>query len=254
VWVLYGSGGNKRYIAAHKIAEALGDRKAEALRGFHAFTGCDTVSFFSSKGKKTAWKAWTEKYTNAFLALSQVGLLKKYLKNVLNESNLNNITLFQYSSEPPSLETQKALEAYTVALYMGGTTDIEEVNATRKHMFATQNKPLSNIPPTSAALYQHTLRAAYQAGQVWGCADVTEPVTANPDQWGWRKDAGGILRPLWTNQPDIWAACRELDRCGCKSQCNTMRCRCRRNMLPCTLNCCKCAETCSNTGYEAKSN
>lgn len=77
LWVLYGSGEKKRFIAAHKIAEALGIDKAEALRGFHAFTGCDSVSFFSSKGKKTAWRAWTDTHTRAFLAISQVNWMSK---------------------------------------------------------------------------------------------------------------------------------------------------------------------------------
>ena len=29
-----------------------------ALLMFHAFTGCDTVSYFGEKGNKTAWKVW----------------------------------------------------------------------------------------------------------------------------------------------------------------------------------------------------
>lgn len=35
---------------------------------FHAFTGCDTVSSFLGKGKKTAWQTWLqyEEVTSAF--------------------------------------------------------------------------------------------------------------------------------------------------------------------------------------------
>jgi len=29
-----------------------------SLPVFHAFTGCDTVSVFEVRGKKTAWKGW----------------------------------------------------------------------------------------------------------------------------------------------------------------------------------------------------
>ena len=39
------------YIAAHEIARQLGTPKSEALPMFHAFTGCDVVSFFSGKTK-----------------------------------------------------------------------------------------------------------------------------------------------------------------------------------------------------------
>jgi len=45
LWVLFGNDKHRRFIAAHTIAKALGDKKAIALRGFHAMTGCDTVSF-----------------------------------------------------------------------------------------------------------------------------------------------------------------------------------------------------------------
>ena len=39
---------------------------------FHAFTGCDTVSSFSGRGKKTAWDTWMTfgDVTRAFCALA----------------------------------------------------------------------------------------------------------------------------------------------------------------------------------------
>ena len=51
LWVAFGTGKNFRYIPAHKIAASLGPDKSLALPIFHAYTGCDTVSFFSTKGK-----------------------------------------------------------------------------------------------------------------------------------------------------------------------------------------------------------
>ena len=53
--VAFGTGKHLRYIPAHEIAKSLGSEKPKALPMFHAFTGCDTVSSFSTKGKKTAW-------------------------------------------------------------------------------------------------------------------------------------------------------------------------------------------------------
>ncbi|XP_065060733.1 uncharacterized protein LOC135687992 [Rhopilema esculentum] len=58
VWVTFGSGKNMRYIPAHIVAKSLGTDKASALPVFHALTGCDTVSFFGGRGKKTAWEIW----------------------------------------------------------------------------------------------------------------------------------------------------------------------------------------------------
>ena len=64
--------GSKKYIPAHKIAASLGPDKSLALPIFHAYTGCDTVSFFNTKGKKTAWETWRayNEATTTFLALS----------------------------------------------------------------------------------------------------------------------------------------------------------------------------------------
>ena len=38
---------------------------------FYAFTGCDTVAFFSNRGKKSAWQAWQAypEATDAFRTL-----------------------------------------------------------------------------------------------------------------------------------------------------------------------------------------
>ena len=58
VWVTFGSGKNMLYIPAHIVAKSLGTDKASALPVFHALTGCDTVSFFGGRGKKTAWEIW----------------------------------------------------------------------------------------------------------------------------------------------------------------------------------------------------
>lgn len=49
----YGTNKNLRYLAAHKIASSLEQKKAQALAMFHALTGCDTVSSFVGHGKKT---------------------------------------------------------------------------------------------------------------------------------------------------------------------------------------------------------
>ena len=72
LWVAFGMGKNFRYIPAHEIASFLGPDKSRALPVFHAYTGCDTVSLFNTRGKKTAWETWKafEEVTATFLALS----------------------------------------------------------------------------------------------------------------------------------------------------------------------------------------
>ena len=68
----FGTGKHFRYIPVHEIAKSLGPDKSQALPIFHAYTGCDTVSSFHTKSKKSArdtWKAFAE-VTATFPALS----------------------------------------------------------------------------------------------------------------------------------------------------------------------------------------
>ncbi|KAG7160046.1 hypothetical protein Hamer_G017505 [Homarus americanus] len=57
-WVVFGVGKNFRYVAAHEISRALGPDRCVALLMFHAFTGCDKVSYFGGRGKRVAWETW----------------------------------------------------------------------------------------------------------------------------------------------------------------------------------------------------
>ena len=54
LWVAFGTGKNYRHIAVHQIVSYIGAEKAQALILFHAFTGCDMVSFFANCGKISA--------------------------------------------------------------------------------------------------------------------------------------------------------------------------------------------------------
>ena len=50
--IAFGTGKHFRFIGAHCIG------REKPCSVFHAFTGCDTVSAFHGKGKKSAWDAW----------------------------------------------------------------------------------------------------------------------------------------------------------------------------------------------------
>ena len=58
LWISFDCSKKVRNLPAHVIATSLGREKAAVLPMFHALTGCDTVSFFSGRGKKTAWDVW----------------------------------------------------------------------------------------------------------------------------------------------------------------------------------------------------
>ena len=55
LWLAFGTKSSSRYIPVHKIVDRLDTTICKVLPVFHAFTGCDTVSAFAGRGKKTAW-------------------------------------------------------------------------------------------------------------------------------------------------------------------------------------------------------
>ena len=57
LWLAFGTG-YFRYIPIHEVVASMDPRICATLPMFHAFTGCDTVSAFCGRGKKTAWTTW----------------------------------------------------------------------------------------------------------------------------------------------------------------------------------------------------
>ena len=47
-----------RWILAYELYRSIGHQKGRGITFFHAFTGCDVVSAFRGKGKKSAWQTW----------------------------------------------------------------------------------------------------------------------------------------------------------------------------------------------------
>ena len=58
LWIAFGQGRNMRWIPAHELYRSIGPKKGRGITIFHAITGCDVVSAFRGKGKKSAWQIW----------------------------------------------------------------------------------------------------------------------------------------------------------------------------------------------------
>ena len=219
LWLAFGTGKNFRYIAAHELSATLGPDKAKALPIFHAITGCDTVSSFAGRGKKTAWAVWETfpEVTNAFLDLAS-------------------------APSEISEDTLATLERYVVLLY-DRTCTCSEVNLARKKLFAKKSRSIEAIPPTQAALVQHVKRATYQGGHCWGQSLVPHCTLPSPCDWGW-VDNDGQFDPLWTTLPEAAKSCYELICCGCEKGCSG-RCKCKKAALKCTA-LCACDGDCSH--------
>ncbi|KAG0711116.1 hypothetical protein GWK47_021328 [Chionoecetes opilio] len=86
---------------------------------FHAFTGCDTVSCFGGRGKKTAWDTWTTygDVTPAFCALGAM-------------------------PDPRAIDAwMQPLERFVVLLYDRTSTE-EGVNQARKQLFSRKGRAI----------------------------------------------------------------------------------------------------------------
>ena len=214
LWVAFGTGKKFRYLAAHEISQALGSAKSRALPMFHSFTGCDTVSAFAGKGKKTAWAVWRvyPKITESF-----------------NDMSVNTDTI--------GPENAAIIERFSVLLY-DRTTQLVNINSVRKELFTRKGTfAHENLPPTKAALEEHTKRAMYQGGHVWGQSMCPQMRLPTPEEWGWSKTDDG-WKPKWTVLPEASRACRELIKCGCKKDCApSRRCGCHRANMTCTTLC-----------------
>ena len=142
VWLAFGMENLFRYYAIHEIARSLGPQKSLALPVLHAFTGCDTVSFFAGKSKKSARDTW-----NVFPEVTSAILEITYAPSELSEECTRNI------------------ETFVVLLYDRGS-ELKSVDKARQ-LFCTRSRSLDRIPLTTAALKQHILRASYQGCHVW---------------------------------------------------------------------------------------
>ena len=150
---------------------------------------------------------------------------------------------FRFLSTPQgtvSEEHRTLLEQFIVTMY-SRTCPCKSINEARQVLFAKGTQRTENIPPTQAALEQHILRAAYQAGQVWGRALTPVQELPSPEKWGWEHSPGGWY-PKWSTLPEAAKVCSELIRCGCKKACRGL-CKCTKANLPCTA-LCLCAGHC----------
>ncbi|RXN30245.1 Venom prothrombin activator pseutarin-C non-catalytic subunit [Labeo rohita] len=215
IWIEFGQGQSIRWLPIHDMVVNLGPENSSGMLFFHAFTGCDVVSAFRGKSKKSAWQAWEvcPEVSPVFKKLSQY-------PPIIEDADLN------------------ILEKFVITMYDKQSTTCK-VDEARLDLFARKQRSYDAIPPTSASLVQHVKRSAFQAACIWGQATVCKMQTESLANWGWQKD-GQIWQVLWTTLPPIAQTCEQLTKCGCKTECQG-RCKCYRFGLKCTQLCaCAC--------------
>jgi len=132
LWVAFGTGRHFTLHHINAIVNHLGVRVSKALPVFHSFTGCDTVSSFFKKAKKSAWSAWRAlpSVTETFVDLAE-----------------NPFQVLSVESE-----NFKNLERFTVTMY-SKTSPLTSVNEVRKELFCHQSQAMECLPPTQVCKY-----------------------------------------------------------------------------------------------------
>ena len=97
LWVSFGIGAHFRHLLIHIIANSL-CVKAIPLMLFHSLTGCDTVSSFLRRGKRSARLAWITcaAVTDSFLTLSSQ--TQKIESAALSQIEMSIIVMYSMSS------------------------------------------------------------------------------------------------------------------------------------------------------------
>lgn len=208
-----GKGSRKQLWDIGKLETAIGTDIMRFLPFVNAIAGCKTTSHFYGVGKGTA--------------------LKKMLKNPDFQTIATTFT------DPKSTvsEINEAGERAIVMLYNGKTG--QGLNELRYNRFVDKvstsktSIEIQTLPVTESAAHYHVLRAYLQT-QIWMGNE-----TLNPENYGW-KTANNNLVPRTT---DLGIAPQKLlssIKCGCKGDCATNRCICKRNRLACSVACTHC--------------
>ena len=117
LWILFGSGKNRRYIAAYKIAIQLRRERCMGLRGFHAFTGCDSVSLFAGKGKKDGKHGChvSQQQMHLLLCLFRMTTFQFIFKHFLK--TLHQRCMLQLQESPKVISFESTCSALKISRY-----------------------------------------------------------------------------------------------------------------------------------------
>ena len=173
LWISFGTGKNQCLLSIHSISDAIGAAKCKGLPFFHAFTGCDQVSYFTEKGKKSAWRTWknSDNVTSSFVSCSN------------------------FPSDQELKELFPTIERYVTLLYDQSSL-LESINDCRKALFATKGRSLEAIPPTHDPLLQHTKRSLYQTS-CWRQFLIAQQNLPDSNAWDWHQEENGGFSIKW---------------------------------------------------------
>ncbi|XP_018577534.1 uncharacterized protein LOC108915871 [Anoplophora glabripennis] len=137
----------------------------------------------------------------------------------------------------------KDIQMFIIKLY-SKNPNIASVNILRGLLASSST--IANLPPTEDALRFHCLRAYYQT-KVW--LNGLEPCPKLPciADYGWKIDKDGNVNPVLTTLPSFPLHLNVLASCGCKKDCGSKVCSCKKSNIGCIWSCkCMAQKTCKN--------
>jgi len=207
-----------RYLDLTAIGQRLGQEVCSALPGYHAFSGCDSTSAFTGRGKVSGFKL-----------LKEDELFRSTMAGIGQSFNMSADQL---------AKGEKAI----CSLY--GEKPHTSVNDVRHRMFGTQTTDPCRLPPCQSAAHNHLRRANYQAA-IWRMCLESCPDVPSPHGHGWIVPDSEVAIK-WLDVSPAPTAVMECVSCKCQL-CADKRCSCKKNGLNCN-GACKCmSENCSNS-------
>ena len=124
-----------------------------------------------------------------------------------------------------------------------GQRNVSSVNTARFNIFHLTGKFDNNLPPCQNSLWLHAERANYQAA-IWRQCLHININALSPTNHGWKREDQELVIH-WSSLPTTSSTFINLIKCNCKkNSCDSRRCSCVRQTLPCT-DFCQCVH-CSN--------
>ena len=140
---------------------------SDALVSLHSFTGCDTVSAFSRKGKVRTLNLMPE-----------------------NESFIHSFKSVSRTFDITDDDSMKLVQRFVWKLY---GYDMDDVNKLRYKIYCSKkgNVDCEQLPPCYSSLYQHTLRVDYQS-KIWKKYDEANSSLPTPESSGSKLENGTL--------------------------------------------------------------
>ena len=205
-----GKGEKTRDIYIGLVCQALGEKHALALLGFHALTGTDVSGKFAGRTKEFCFKIFLSCEDDILHELSTLGTQQELPTEIYETEN---------------------------------TKKYSNVCDLRWHLYSNRQAEAESLPPTRGSLELHIMRANFVT-MVWKKANERIASFPSACNFGWETGKSGRLIPIRCKMPPAPEAVINLIKCGCRG--STRNCSCRKNKLSCT-EICNCLESgCNN--------